>query len=210
VKFGPSLKLFPALAICLLLLVTAACSPSNSANSTVTSQTSNLTDTPETPIFGSVVDKGIVTEHTGSNFTFDTNKGRLVIKFDSNTATEKIDPDSSKIVTGKINVNDLYPGTELLVDYYPGSNLAAKIVFTKFTLYTFISGTINDIFGTNIYLTTTTGTASKTLLMRFDYYTTTIIRADGSLGNIADLQKGVNIRIISNPGSLGAVVIEIQ
>jgi hypothetical protein len=74
------------LIILILLVMFAGCTSAPSA-----------TPTPKT-----VVEEGIVTEHTASDFTLLTGRGRLVLKFDSKTVKHGIDLNTQQPVTGPL------------------------------------------------------------------------------------------------------------
>jgi hypothetical protein len=115
-------------------------------------------------------------------------------------------------VRGAVDPNDLYLGAEISVEYFPANNLVVQIVFkpANNVLYTLISGSIDEITASNIYLNTTSYGPSRPLLIMFDRHNLIVIRRDGSAGNIADLGPGVNIRAFLSGGTNGAAVIEIQ
>ena len=176
------------------------------------SNTAHPANQPGTTTIGTVVENGIVSKSTSSNFTLLTAVGRLVLRFDSNTVSESIDLNSGKTVTGPVNTKDLYQGAELSVEYYQTKDLAVKIVIksSDTVLYTLITGTINEVTGSNITLSTVLNGADRTLFIKFDTSSIIIIKTDGSPGNVRDLSTDMNVQVYCNGGSTNAVVIEIQ
>jgi hypothetical protein len=163
-----------------------------------------------TTSIGTVVEDGIVSESTSSNFTLLTTVGRLVLRFDSNTVSESNDLNSGKTVTGPVNANDLYQGVELSVEYYKANNLAVKIVFRTYDRYTLVSGAINQATSSNITLRAVLNGADRTLFITFDPSSIIIIKKDGSPGNAGDLVAGMNIEAYCGEGSTNAAVIVIH
>jgi hypothetical protein len=159
-----------------------------------------------------VIENGIVSESSSSNFTLITAIGRLVLRFDSHTVSESVDLNSGKTVTGPVNVKDLYQGAELSVEYNQTNDLAVKIVVTSSdtVLYTLVTGTIDEVTGLNITLKTVLNGAERTLFIQFDTSGIIIIKTDGSPGNVGDLSTGMNVQVYCSGGSTDAAAIIIQ
>ena len=159
-----------------------------------------------------MVENGIVSESSGSTFTLLTKIGRLVLRYDRNTTSVSVDPNSGKTVNEPLNANELYQGAELSVEYYQFNNLALNVVIkpSDNVLYTLISGNINEITGLNITLNAIFNQAPRILLINYDSDNIIIIKSDGSPGNIGDLNVGMNIQVYCNGGSTNAAVIVIQ
>jgi hypothetical protein len=165
-----------------------------------------------TPTTGTVVEEGIVTEHTASDFTLLAHRGRLVLKFDNNTVTHSIDLNLQKTVTGPLNANAFYLGEQVQVEFYPTNNLAVTVLFepSEKTSYTdLLSGAITEATPSYLYLNTTYVGLPRTLRISYDSQKVIIIRSDGSTGNVNDLSSGMNIRAFCG-GSFTAYLIEIR
>lgn len=194
------IKLIPIILISITLLA-AGCAKTNSPSGR--SGTTNI---------GTVIENGIVSESSSSNFTLITAIGRLVLRFDSHTVSESVDLNSGKTVTGPVNVKDLYQGAELSVEYNQTNDLAVKIVVrsSDTVLYTLVTGTIDEVTGLNITLKTVLNGAERTLFIQFDTSGIIIIKTDGSPGNVGDLSTGMNVQVYCSGGSTDAAAIIIQ
>lgn len=161
---------------------------------------------------GSTTERGIVTEHTSSDFNLITSIGRLVLKFNQSTISERIDLNTQEVVTEPLNENSLFLGAQVFVEYYLTNNLAVRVVFNESTkvLFTLLSGTITQISGQNIYMDVIMNGVSRNLLIRYNSGDIVVIRSDNSSGNVSELNQGMKVRVFLRMGTNGAAAIEIE
>ncbi len=201
-KVGFGIKYYLTLAVSSLLLLTTACvSSQGSLNTPGTSPPGRL-----------AVQDGIVTEHNDPTFKLVTPAGRSVFNLDSNTRVITADPNSNNNITRAVNDSDLYLGQKLLVEYYPDkNNLATRIVDKDYKAKVFfpLVGTIKEFMGDRFYMNAAYLKAQTDLLIWLTKELI-VVKPDGSPGNANDLSLGMNIRVFCNPGTMGAIVIEIQ
>ncbi len=194
------LRRYLAAAAALVVLLAAACTSPGSAN-----------DPNAGAAGGTVTQKGIVTERTDPNFSLVTTGGRFVFKWNSKTTVATVDEDTKNPVTRPVNESDLYPGQKIMVDYDPTNNLVTKVAVVDYKAKLFypFTGTIKDIYADRMTFTTEYMGAVRDLFIRLTPEVL-IVKPDGSLGNALDLASGVKARTFCNPGTIGAIVIEIQ
>ncbi len=149
---------------------------------------------------GTVPIRGIVTQYTSSNISLDTGVGRIFLLYDNNTAAVRINR-----LDGAVNVNDFKSGMEILVYYYPTSNLATDIEFLPLPLAIPAIGSIAQITNPIILLNTGAGNIALRLIGGL-----IIIKKDGSTGTTNDLTPGTNIRVFYYPRTNTVIVAELQ
>jgi hypothetical protein len=212
-----ALRLFSWLFLFMLpLLVTLAGCSASPKTSTTSSPTTSQSSLPSSqgvvPGSQTTTERGIVTEHTSLDFTLITDIGRLFLKFDKSTISERVDLTTQQIVTEPLNENSLFLGAQVFVEYYPTTNLAVRVVFNESTkvLFTLLSGTITQISGQNIYLDVLLSGTTRNLLIQYNSYDIVVIRSDNSRGNVSELNQGMKIRVFLRMGTNGAAAIEIE
>jgi hypothetical protein len=199
----------------LLLMMLAGCSAlpkATTTSSTTLSPSPLAANQTQVPASGTTTERGIVTEHTNSDFTLITDIGRLVFNFNKSTLSERVDLSTQQIVTEPLNENSLFLGAQVFVEYYPTTNLAVRVVFNESTkvLFTLLSGTITQISGQNIYADVILSGVTRNLLIKYNSYDIVVIRSDSSRGNVSELNQGMKIRVFLRMGTNGAAAIEIE
>ena len=194
-------RVYLAPAAALVALVTAACTSSPGSTNNPSAK----------PAAVPVSQSGIVTARDDPNFSLVTSSGRLVLKWNSRTLVATVDEDTKNPTTRPVNESDLYPGQKIMVDYNPASNLVTKIAVVdyKAKLYFPLTGAIKSIFADSMTLTADYMGTVRDIFIRFTP-AVLIVKSNGSIGNALDLSSGMNVRTFCNPGTNGAIVIEIQ
>ncbi len=198
-----------------LLLTTLSCAPvSNTTNTlspTPTPVQTTRASQPEIPKGVSVVRTGIVSEYTDSNFTLLSDIGRVVLGFDANTVSAVISQ-ANETNIGYLKTDDLFPGVRLFVEYFETNKLAVKVVFKSAPnekLYPPLSGTINEIVGNTIFVSSMVRGDSRPLIVKYNP-DVIVIKKDGSSGNVGDLSPGMNFRAFCYAGTSNAMSFELQ